>query len=503
MGKELLLVVESVANEKEMPSSVIFEALEHALVVVTRRSHQNDQMDVRVSIDQETGDYTTFRRWLILDDDEELINPSREMRLSVAREEFPDADLKIGEVYEIKIENDEFGRISAQQAKQVIIQKMREIEREQIYNQFIDQEGTLVSGTVKRMERGNVVIDIGGVETVMTRDELIPRETIRPGDRLRAYLEKVNKDLKGPLLQLSRVAPEFMIELFKLEVHEIGSGLVDIVNVARIPGLRAKIAVRSNDPRIDPVGTCIGIKTARVQTVMNEMAGEKIDIIQWDDDIETYLRHAMAPFEIKSVSVHEKNHTLDVSVSDDLIAKVVGSGGQNVRLVSELLGWSINVLSEKEVAAKKEERKAAQKKEMAAALGLDETVVDCLFAHGLTSVDALAACDQEELSAIKELDQDVINKILEKISDYLLTQIFEPQDLVVTPEDEMAVALNDWAEIDKTTAEALINQGIETREDLAELAVDELIEMLGMEEAKASALIMQAREPWFRNEREG
>lgn len=328
MSKELLTVVEMVANEKSVDHSVIFEALEAALAAATRKRYGDMQIDARVIINPRSGEYKTFRLWHVVDDDALLENPDAEMRETVARAEFPEAGLQVGDIHEVPIENEPFGRISAMMAKQIIIQKLREAEREKVYQQFIDKEGELISGIVRRYERGNAVVDVGGVEGTILRADMIPREPLRVGDRVRGYLAKVNRDMKGPQLQISRVAPEFLIHLFKLEVPEIGMGNIDIMGAARDPGQRAKIAVRTFDPRIDPVGACVGIRGSRVQGVMNELAGERIDIVLWDEDPEEYVRKAMAPAIILQSALDADNQSIDIAVAEEKLPQAVGRGGR-------------------------------------------------------------------------------------------------------------------------------------------------------------------------------
>ena len=338
MSKDLLNIIEAVANEKEVDRSVIIEALEAALAAATRKRYPDEEIGAKVVINPRTGEYKSFRLWTIVDDEAILENPDAEMRESVAAIEFPDAHLQVGDMHEVPIENEPFGRISAQQAKQIIIQKLREAERRKVYDQFIADEGTLVHGIVRRHERGNVIVDINGAEATILRDGMIPRETLRIGDRIRGYLAKVNLEMRGPQLEVSRVAPEMLKQLFTLEVPEIGSGIIEIMGVARDPGLRAKIAVRTFDPRIDPVGACVGIRGSRVQGVMNELAGERIDIVLWDEDPETYVRKAMAPAQITNAAADEARRVMDIAVPENKLPQAVGRGGQNVRLASELTG---------------------------------------------------------------------------------------------------------------------------------------------------------------------
>lgn len=494
MGKELLSIVEVVANEKDVDRSVIFEALEAALAMATRKRHHDEDIEARVSINRRTGEYETFRVWRIVDDEAILENPDAEMRESVAEIELPDEQLKAGDTYEIKIENEPFGRISAMQAKQIIIQKLREAEREKVYQQFIDKEGQLVHGIVRRHERRNAIIDIGGIEATILREDMIPREPLRNGDRIRGYLAKVNRDLKGPQLQVSRIAPELLIELFTLEVPEINMGNIEIMGAARDPGQRAKIAVRSFDPRIDPVGACVGIRGSRVQGVMNELNGERVDIVLWDEDPEEYVRKAMAPANILFSRVDNEKKSMDIAVAEEKLPQAVGRGGQNVRLATELTGWHINVLSETEFHARVEADLDAEEAALTEMLDIDEDIANELTAAGFHSAEDVAYAEREDLLAIEAFDEEIVDALLERATDYLLTQAFvSGQD----PEEEMQTPIGEMDLSEDVVAQLEANE-LATQEDVAELAVDELMAITGLDKDKASAIILQAREPWFR-----
>lgn len=495
MSKELLNVVEMVANEKSVEHGVIIEALEAALAAATRKRYGDMQIDAKVVINPRTGEYRTFRLWHVVDDDALLENPDAEMRETVARAEFPEADLREGDIYELPIENEPFGRISAMMAKQIIIQKLREAEREKVYRQFVDKEGELISGIVRRYERGNAVVDVGGVEGTILRADMIPREPLRVGDRVRGYLAKVNREMKGPQLQISRVAPEFLIHLFKLEVPEIGMGNIDIMGASRDPGQRAKIAVRTFDPRIDPVGACVGIRGSRVQGVMNELAGERIDIVLWDEDPEEYVRKAMAPAVILQSAIDTDKHSIDIAVAEEKLPQAVGRGGQNVRLASELTGWKINVLSEKEFKARQEAANDAHKAALAGILSIDEQVAGELNAAGYHSAEDVAYAEREELLAVAGLDEAQVDALMERAADYLLTQAFVAEN---DPDAEMQMPIAEMEDMDEGIAVALAENGLHTREDLAELAIDELMKLSGLDRESAGALILKAREPWFR-----
>lgn len=495
MSRELLNIVEAVANEKEVDRSVIIEALEAALAAATRKRYPDEEIDAKVIINPKTGEYKSFRVWHIVDDEAILENPDAEMRESVAEFEFPDAHLKAGDAYDIPIENEPFGRISAQQAKQIIIQKLREAERRKIYDQFISDEGTLVHGIVRRHERGNVIVDVNGVEATILRDAMIPREALRVGDRIRGYLEKVNLEMRGPQLEVSRVSPELLKKLFTLEVPEIGSGIIEIMGVARDPGLRAKIAVRTFDPRVDPVGACVGIRGSRVQGVMNELAGERIDIVLWDEDPEMYVRKAMAPAQIVNAAADESHKVMDIAVPENKLPQAVGRGGQNVRLASELTGWAINVLSEAEFNARQQAVQVEQEKALTEILDVDEDIADILMNAGYNAPESIAYAEREDLLAIEAFDEEMVDALMERAADYLLRQAFVTE---VEVEEEMQLPLDNIDGIDSETIAALQGHGLRTQEDLAELAVDELVAYTGLDKEQASALILKAREPWFR-----
>ena len=502
MSKELLNIIDAVANEKEVERGVIIEALEAALAAATRKRYPDEEIGAKVVINPRTGEYKSFRLWTIVDDEAILENPDAEMRESVAAIEFPDAHLQVGDVHEVPIENEPFGRISAQQAKQIIIQKLREAERRKVYDQFIADEGTLVHGIVRRHERGNVIIDVNGAEATILRDGMIPRETLRIGDRIRGYLAKVNLEMRGPQLEVSRVAPEMLKQLFTLEVPEIGTGIIEIMGVARAPGVRAKIAVRTFDPRIDPVGACVGIRASRVQGVMNELAGECIDVILWDEDPETYVRKAMAPVQIVDTAIQtitnesgETRRVMHIAVPEGKLPQAVGRGGQNVRLASELTGWEINVLSEAEFEALQNAVQDSQEQTLAEVLNIDNDIAERLIQAGYTAPEMVAYAEHDELLAIEDFDAETVDALQARAADYLLQQAFVAE---VEPEEEMQLPLENVEGIDEATIAALQKKGLHTQEDLAELAVDELVTYTGMDKERASALILKAREPWFR-----
>ncbi len=495
MNKEILLVVDAVSNEKDVDKEVIFQAIEAALASATRKKHGGD-IDVRVAIDRETGDYETFRRWLVVDDSETpvLENPKAEITLSAARESNP--DIQPGEYIEEPMESIEFGRIAAQTAKQVIVQKVREAERAKVVEAYKDKVGTLVTGVVKRLDRGAAILDLGGnAEAIIPRSEMIPREPVRVGDRLRGYLYDIRTDVRGPQLFVSRTAPELLIELFKLEVPEVGDGLIEILGAARDPGKRAKIAVRSNDPRIDPVGACVGMRGSRVQAVSNELGGERVDIILWNENPAQFIVSAMSPADVVSIVVDEDSHSMDIAVKEENLSQAIGTGGQNVRLASQLTGWEINVMSEDELAEKAEAEIQAYVQTFMDELDVDEEVAQILAQEGFTSVEEIAYVPEEELLAIEEFDEEIVEELRNRASDALLTKAIAKEEAL--SDAEPAEDLLNMEGMTEELAHQLASQGIVTMEDLAEQSVDELMELEGMDEKRAGELIMTARAPWF------
>ncbi len=494
MNKEILVVVDVVSNEKGVDKEVIFEALEAALASATRKKYGGD-IDVRVEIDRETGEYRTFRRWQVVDDeDPEFESPERQILYSYAVKKNP--DIQVGEYIEEPIESVEFGRIAAQTAKQVIVQKVREAERQQVVDAYKDRVGELVMGLVKRVERRGVFLDLGGnAEAFIPREWMIPRENVRMGDRVRGYLAEVRSELRGPQLFVSRTAPEFLIELFKLEVPEVGQGLIEILGAARDPGLRAKIAVKSNDPRLDPVGACVGMRGSRVQTVSNELAGERVDIILWDENPAQFVINAMSPAEVVSIVVDEEKHSMDIAVPEDKLSQAIGRNGQNVRLASQLTGWELNVMTAEE-AEEKSEAEARQLMEMfMEQLDVGEDVAAILVQEGFTSVEEVAYVPAEELLAIEEFDEEIVEELRSRAQDALLTKAIALEEQIETAEP--AEDLLNMEGMDEETAHRLAAHGIVTMEDLAEQSVEDLLEIEGMDEERAAQLIMKAREPWF------
>ena len=496
MNKEILYVVDAVSNEKGVDKEIIFEAIEAALATATRKKQGKD-IEVRVCIDRQTGDYDTFRRWQIVEEAEGggLEYPLRETTLEAARVEKPDAEL--GDYIEEQIESVEFGRIAAQTAKQVIVQKVREAERARVVDAFQGKVGELVMGTVKRVERGNVYMDLGdNVEAIIPRDEVIPREAIRPGDRLRGYLKEVRAESRGPQLFVSRTAPEFLVELFKLEVPEVGQGLIEIVSGARDPGSRAKIAVKSLDPRLDPVGACVGMRGSRVQSVSNELAGERVDIILWDDNPAQFVINAMSPAEVVSIVVDEDSKSMDVAVEDDKLSQAIGRGGQNIRMASQLTGWELNIMSTTDMESKSETESRTLVEMFMEQLDVDEEVAVILATEGFSSIEEVAYVPESELLDIDEFDEDIVAELRGRARDSLLTRAISQEEKVEEPQQDLL----EMEGMDKELAYKLAKKQVCTMEDLAELAVDDLLEIDDMTEERASALIMTARAPWFENE---
>ena len=494
MNKDILYVADAVSNEKGVDKEIIFEAIEAALATATRKKNNKD-IEVRVDIDRETGDYETFRRWLVVEDTGEgLENPLAEITLEAAR--IDDPDIQPGDYIEEQIESVEFGRIAAQTAKQVIVQKVREAERARVIEAYQGREGELVMGTVKRVERGNVYLDLGdNVEAFIPREEMIPREAVRTGDRLRGYLKEVRAETRGPQLFVSRTAPEFLVELFKLEVPEVDQGLLRILGGARDPGSRAKISVESLDSRLDPVGACVGMRGSRVQSVSNELAGERVDIILWDENPAQFVINAMSPAEVTSIVVDEDTHSMNIAVEEDKLAMAIGRGGQNVRLASELTGWELNVMTEKEAEERSDEENQKLLAEFKEKLDVDEEVAGILVAEGFSTIEEVAYVPEAELNSIEEFDADIVNELRNRARDYLLTQAIMQEE--VLEDRQPAEDLLQMEGMDEDTAIQLASKGICNMEELAEQSVDELMEIEGMDEKHASALIMKAREPWF------
>ncbi len=495
MNKEILLVVDAVSNEKDVDKEVIFQAIEAALASATRKKNPGD-IDVRVAIDRETGDYTSFRRWEVLEEagEEGLENPDAQMLLADARKIQP--DIQPGDYIEEPMESIAFGRIAAQTAKQVIVQKVREAERAKIVDSYLTRKGELVTGVVKRVERGQILLDLGSnAEALVPREEMIPRESVRSGDRLRGYLYDVRSEPRGPQLFVSRSRPELLIELFKLEVPEVGEGLIEIIGAARDPGLRAKIAVRTKDSRIDPIGACVGMRGSRVQAVSNELGGERVDIILWNENPAQFVINAMSPAEVVSIVVDEDSHSMDVAVASEHLSQAIGRGGQNVRLASELSGWELNVMSEEQATEKSEAEARTLIETFMEQLDVDEEIAVILVQEGFSSIDEVAYVPLNEMLEIEEFDQEIVEELRSRAKDVLLTRAIASEEQLsdVPPADDL---LN-MEGMDKELAYVLASQGVVTMEDLAEQSVDELMAIDGMDEERAGRLIMTARAPWF------
>lgn len=498
MSKEILYVVDAVSNEKGIEKEIIFQAIESALASATRKKSGKD-IEVRVDIDRESGDYDTFRRWMVVDPTEEtpMENPLAEITLEAAQVDEP--DIQAGDYIEDQIESVAFGRIAAQTAKQVIVQKVREAERARVVEAFQGREGELVMGTVKRVERGNVYLDLGdSVEAFIPRENMIPREAVRPGDRIRGYLSEVRAEVRGPQLFVSRTAPEFLVELFKLEVPEVDQNLIEILDGARDPGSRAKIAVNSLDARLDPVGACVGMRGSRVQSVSNELAGERVDIILWDENPAQFVINAMSPAEVVSIVVDEDSHSMNIAVDEDKLAMAIGRGGQNIRLASELTGWELNVMTEKEAEEKSDEENSKYLQLFIDHLDVDEVLAGILIAEGFTTIEEVAYVPEQELLNVEEFDEDIVGELRNRARDYLLTQAIMTEE--VLEDHKPAEDLLSMEGMDQKTANALAALGVCTMEDLAEQSVDEVMVVDEMDEERASALIMTARAPWFEAE---
>jgi len=496
-SKEILMVVEAVSNEKGVEAEIIFEAIEAALATATRKRY-GEEIDVRVAIDRETGEYDTFRQWLVFEDEStELEFPDRELRMIDAVDINPDAEP--GGYVDEPIDSVEFGRIAAQTAKQVIVQKVREAEREKIVEEYQDREGELLSGIVKRVDRNGVYIDLGGnAEGFVPREQMVPREPVRPQDRLKALLYEVRSEQRGPQLFMTRSSPQFLLELFKIEVPEVGQGLIDILGAARDPGLRAKIAVKSNDARIDPVGACVGMRGSRVQAVSNELAGERVDIILWDANPAQFVINAMSPAEVTSIVVDEEKHSMDIAVEEDKLSQAIGRGGQNIRLASELSEWELNVMTEADADEKSEDEARGILESFMKQLDVDEDVALILVQEGFSTIEEIAYVPGSELLAVDEFDEGIVNELRNRARDVLLTQAIATEEVI--DDAEPAEDLLELEGMDRALAFVLASKGIVTREDLAEQAIDDLEEIEELEAERAGALIMKAREIWFEEE---
>lgn len=492
MSKEVLYIAEALSNEKAVPKEVIFEAIETALAITTKKMHGED-IDVRVSINRSNGEYKTFRRWTVIDNNLGLEFPEAQLHLVDAQEIQP--DVQVGDVIEEPMESIEFGRIAAQTAKQVIVQEIRKAERQRVVAAYAEKVGQLMVGIAKKVTRDNVLLDLGdGAEAIIPREELLPREAIRMGDRVRAYLYDVHFEPRGAQLFLSRTRPEMLIELFRIEVPEIGEQLIEIMAAARDPGARAKIAVKTNDGRIDPIGACIGMRGARVQAVTTELGGERVDIVLWDDNPAQLVINALAPAEVVSIVVDEDSHTMDVAVKEEQLSQAIGRSGQNVKLASQLTGWSINVMSEAQAAEKSTAETQGIRELFIEQLGVDEELADILVREGFSSVEEIAYVPVQELLEVEEFDEEIVEALRSSAKDALLKMAIDEEQ---HGGDQPAQDLLEMKGMTRPLALKLASHGIITREDLAEQSVDDLADIEGLSEEEAAKLIMTAREPWF------
>ncbi|MFM1850136.1 MAG: transcription termination factor NusA [Burkholderiaceae bacterium] len=492
MSREILLLADALAREKSVDRDIVFQAIETALASATKKQF-TDEVDVRVTIDRDSGDHEAFRRWLVVPDGE-LEDHDLQIILTEAQKQI--SDIEVGDYIEEELEPIPFGRIGAQAAKQVILQRIREAEREQILKDFLERGESVINGTVKRLERGDVLIEAGKIEARLPRDQMIPKENLRPGDRARAYMLRVDRTPRGPQIILSRTAPEFIMKLFELEVPEIEQGLLEIKSAARDAGVRAKIAVHTKDRRIDPIGTCVGVRGSRVQAVTHELAGERVDIVLWSEDPAQFVIGALAPANVSSIVVDEERHAMDVVVDEAELAIAIGRGGQNVRLASELTGWQINIMTSEDAEKKSEEERGKVLATFVEKLDVDEEVAEVLVAEGFSSLEEIAYVPIAEMLEIEAFDEDTVNELRNRARNALLTEaIAQEEKLETTSEDLLALE-----GMDHELAAKLADGKVFTRDDLAELAVDELMEMSGVDETRASALIMKAREHWFADE---
>lgn len=490
-NNEILMMAEVVSREKDLDKEVIFNAIEAALATATKKWHSGEgEIEARVSIHRDTGDYDSFRVWEVVSDDDELEFPSKQIPLTEARE--TDPELNVEDQIEESMERVEFGRIAAQAAKQVIMQKVREAERHQVAERYKDKFGTLISGTVKRLDHGNAIIDLGDAEAILPKSGAIPREGLRPGDRIRALLKEIDLEARGPQLILTRLSPQFLIELFKLEVPEAGEGIIEILGAARDPGSRAKISVRTNDTSVDPVGACVGIRGSRVQSVSNEIAGERVDIIVWSDNVAEFVIQALAPAEVESIFVDEELKSMDVVVTEENLSRAIGRGGQNVRLASELTGWELNLMTDKDALEKQEAEQVLLIQKFMGQLDIDENIAGILAQEGFNTLEEIAYVPKAELLEIEEFEEEMVDELRNRAQDYLLTNAIANQEQMEPAEDLLTME-----GMDDETARVLAAGGVRTMEDLADCAIDEVLEIIEMDKERASTLIMTARAPWF------
>ncbi|SHN29332.1 transcription termination factor NusA [Rhizobacter sp. OV335] len=490
MNRELLMLVDAISREKSVDREVVFGAVEAALASASKKLH-GGEVDMRVTVDRDSGEYETFRRWHVVPNEAGLQLPDSEILLFEALEQLP--DIEVDDYIEEPVDSVSIGRIGAQAAKQVILQKIRDAEREQLLNDFLSRGEKIFVGTVKRLDKGDVIVESGRVEGRLKRSEMIPKENLRSGDRVRAYIAEVDPTLRGPQIVLSRSAPGFMIELFAQEVPEIEQGLLEIKSCARDAGSRAKIAVISHDKRVDPIGTCVGVRGSRVNAVTNELAGERVDIVLWSEDPAQFVIGALAPANVQSIVVDEERHAMDVVVDEENLAIAIGRGGQNVRLASEMTGWRINIMTAEESKAKQSEESDSVRKLFVDKLDVDAEVADILIAEGFSSLEEVAYVPMQEMLEIEGFDEDTVNELRTRAKDALLTMEIAREEKM----EDVSQNLRDLEGLDADLIPKLTESGINTRDDLADLAVDELTEIAGIDEDKAKALIMKAREHWF------
>ncbi len=491
MSREILLLVDALAREKNVPKDVVFGALESALAAATKRLFAEDDVEIRVAVDRETGEYDAFRRWLVVPDEAGLQEPGHQIILTDAREQIP--DVEVDEYIEESLPRQDLGRRFAQDTKQVILQKIRDAEREQLLAEFLSRNDSIVNGTIKRMDKGDAIVEIGKIEGRLPRSEMIPKENLRIGDRARAYVAKIDRNLRGPQVILTRTSPEFLMKLFELEVPEIEQGLLQIKSAARDPGVRAKIAVWTNDRRIDPIGTCVGMRGSRVQAVTNELGGERVDIVLWSDDPAQFVIGALAPANVSSIVVDEDQHSMDVVVDEDNLAIAIGRSGQNVRLASELTGWQINIMTAEESEQKQHQEQENIRKSFMESLDVDQEVADILIGEGFSSVEEIAYVPVNELLEIESFDPDTVEELRTRARNAVLTEAIRREETL----DKADKTLLELDGVDAELAIKLAAAGIRTRDELGDLGVDELVDMAGIEPARASALIMAARAHWF------
>lgn len=493
LGKDLLAVVELFANEKGIEKGIVFEAMEQALASATKKRYEDEEPEIEVNIDRLTGDYETFRTWLVRPDDEMAILGS-ELTTEEAAE--IDPSLQVGDVHRVQVENTGFGRIEAQAAKQVIVQKVREAEREKVVAEYEDRVGTLINGTVKKTTRDNIIVDLGNnAEGLLPRENLVGREIFRINDRIRALLVEVRPEGRGPQLLLSRTDPQMIVELFRLEVPEISEEVIEIRGAARDPGSRAKIAVKTNDGRIDPVGACVGMRGSRVQAVSNELNNERVDIVLWDDNPAQLVINALSPAEVASIVVDEETDTMDVAVAEDNLAQAIGRGGQNVRLASDLTGWNINIMTLEDAESRREAEAEAFVARFVEQLDIDEDLALALVEEGFTTLEEIVYVPRDEMLEIEGFEEDLVDALRERAKDALLNLELAREERLEGREP--AEDLLNMEGMDRALAFKMAEIDIRTMEDLAEQAVDELMVIEGMDEERAAALIMKAREPWF------